>query len=116
MRTWVVAVTCLVAAVQAPAHQAGTSDQAHRAAGRSGDASLATERGDGGVRRPMQAGDQPRPTGWNSDGAPRPPRMWRGYGAAWPSHYRACRRRYPSYDYRTDTYRKHGSTRSRCVI
>lgn len=68
-----------------------------------------------GWHRPMHAGDRPRPADWNSDGAPSPPWMWRGYGSMWPRHYRACRSRYSSYDYRSDAYRSHGR-RVRCTL
>ena len=65
--------------------------------------------------QPMRAGSQSRPDNWNSDGAPRPPRMWRGRGSAWPKHYKACRQHYHSYDFRTDTIGVNGRRR-RCVL
>lgn len=66
--------------------------------------------------RPMQPGTEPRPASWNNDGAPSPPAMWRGHGGdTWPDHYKACKRRYASYDHRTDTYRRNGR-RVRCVL
>lgn len=65
---------------------------------------------------PMRAGVEARPDGWNGDGVPRPPAMWRGHGGdRWPVHYKACRQRYPGYDPRTDTYRR-GSERVRCEL
>ena len=65
---------------------------------------------------PMHAGAETRPDGWDSDSAPRPPAVWRGHGGdRWPAHYRACRQQYPSYDRRTDTYRR-GNRRVRCAL
>lgn len=66
---------------------------------------------------PSGPGREARYDGWESDGAPRPPRMWRGHGGTmWTDHYRACRKAYGSrYDYRTDTVRRGGSRR-RCAL
>ena len=66
---------------------------------------------------PTAAGREARHDGRNSDGAPRPPGMWRGHGGTmWPVHYQACRKAYGSrYDYRTDIVRR-GSNHRRCSL
>ena len=66
---------------------------------------------------PTAPGKQVRYDGWNSDGAPRPPAMWRGHGGTtWADHYLACRHHYGArYDYRTDMV-PHGRSRRRCAL
>ena len=57
----------------------------------------------------MKAGTEARYDGWNSDGAPKPPAMWRGHGGSmWADHYRACMKNHPGYSYRNDAYMEHG--------
>ncbi|MCF8709218.1 BA14K family protein [Rhizorhapis sp. SPR117] len=63
---------------------------------------------------PMQPGSRERPDNWNHDGAPQPPRMWKGHGD-WAEHYKACKKHYRSYNYRTDTYMSRGK-RMRCQL
>lgn len=62
---------------------------------------------------PTAPGKQVRYYGWNSDGAPRPPAMWRGHGGTmWADHYHACRKRYGAhYSHRTDMVRDGRSLR-----
>ena len=67
--------------------------------------------------RPIKAGTQVRYDGWNGDGAPRPPGMWRGHGGTmWADHYRACRQRYGArYENRSDMV-GHGRSARRCAL
>jgi len=69
------------------------------------------------VLRPASSGTQARHAHWNSDGAPRPPSMWRGHGGTmWAIHYHSCRKRYGvRYDHRTDMVHQ-GRNKERCTL
>jgi hypothetical protein len=67
--------------------------------------------------KPMAAGTEPRHDGWESDGAPSPPEMWRGRGGTmWADHFHACRKQYGKrYDYSRDMVGK-GRKSQRCTL